>query len=464
MKTLAGGVRRRDGGPAFRALRVPARGLLCERRAGRAGGGSRCADGRDGAGHDARAARGARPDLAEWRRRIDRAFRASSRRGFVTYDEAPGWAAGVDEVIDALDDLCDAGHHDAAARLAEHAHRRADKSMQYVDDSDGWLSGFSERLSDLHLRACEAGAPDPAELAERLVKLELTSELDGFHRSASAYAGVLGESGLAEFRARLEPHHKRTAKATEGWSGDTFAVRQALVGWALGTGDPDALIEAHRRDRMLPDDVLEIAGALDRAGRGDEAVAWARRGLAEGGSRPWQVGDLREFLARKLRDRGDEPGAVELFWQAFVSGPSLSAYRRLLTEDDREDWLRRSAVPWPQSPVQRLAPDPRSGAASTTSTARCIPATRASSPGAASSTSIGAVAALRLSRLATPGIAPIISIRASVNCDWMSRGLSMCTSVAVVRSLVSAATGTSGSLEVTVAQRAQARSHSPVTR
>ena len=290
---------------------------------------------------DARAARGAGPDLAEWRRRIDRAFRASSRRGFVTYDEAPGWAAGVDEVIDALDDLCDAGHHDAAARLAEHAHRRADKSMQYVDDSDGWLSGFSERLSDLHLRACEAGAPDPVELAERLVKLELTSELDGFHRSASAYAGVLGESGLAEFRARLEPHRKRTAKATEGWSGDTFAVRQALVGWALGTGDPDALIEAHRRDRMLPDDVLEIAGALDRAGRGDEAVAWARRGLAEGGSRPWQVGDLREFLARKLRDRGDEPGAVELFWQAFVSGPSLSAYRRLLTEDDREDWLRR---------------------------------------------------------------------------------------------------------------------------
>ena len=54
---------------------------------------------------DARAARGAGPDLAEWRRRIDRAFRASSRRGFVTYDEAPGWAAGVGDAIDALDDL-----------------------------------------------------------------------------------------------------------------------------------------------------------------------------------------------------------------------------------------------------------------------------------------------------------------------------------------------------------------------
>ena len=290
---------------------------------------------------DARAARGAGPDLAEWRRRIDRAFRASSRLGFVAYGEAPGWAAGVDEVIDALEDLCDAGHHDAAAGLAEHAHRRADKSMGYVDDSDGWLSGFSERLSDLHLRACEARAPDPVELAQRLVKLELTSELDGFHRSAAVYADVLGVAGLAEFRARLEPHRKRTARATEGWSGNAFAVRQAMVGWALGTGDPDALIEAHSRDRMLPDDMLEIAKALDRAGRGDEAVAWARRGLADRGSRSWQVGSLREFLARKLRDRGDEPGAVRLFWKAFVSGPSLSAYRRLLGEDGGEDWLRR---------------------------------------------------------------------------------------------------------------------------
>ena len=181
-------------------------------------------------------------------------------------------------MIDALDDLCDAGHHDAAARLAEHAHRRADESMDYVDDSDGWLSGFSERLSDLHLRACEAGDPDPMELAERLVKLELTSELDGFHRSAAAYAEVLGESGLAAFRARLEPHRTRAARATEGWSGNTFAVRRAMVGWALGTGDPGALIEAHRRDQILPGDVLEIAEALDRAGRGDEAVAWARRG------------------------------------------------------------------------------------------------------------------------------------------------------------------------------------------
>lgn len=287
---------------------------------------------------EARAARGAAPDRGGWLRRIDRAFAV---RGFVTYSEAPSWAAAIDGVIDGLEDLCEAGHNDAAASLAEHAHRRADKAIEHVDDSDGWLSGFSSRLSELHLRACEASRPDPVELAGRLLELELTSELDGFHRCAARYAEVLGETGLAAFRHGLEPHFKQISPEADRWSGGTFAMEQALVGWALGTGDPDALIEAHSRHRVLPGDVLEIARALDRAGRGDEAVAWARRGLAEWGDRPWQVGELRDFLARRLRDRGEEQAAVELFWQAFVSSPSLSAYRRLLDEGAGEDWLAR---------------------------------------------------------------------------------------------------------------------------
>jgi len=292
---------------------------------------------------EAQAGRGDGPDLAGWRRRIDRAFtdRDFMVHGFVPYQEASGWAAAIEAVIDGLEDLSDAGHHDAVARLAEHAHRRADDAVGYVDDSDGWLSDFSSRLAELHLRACEAGRPDPVELAGRLLDLELTSELDGFHRCAASYAQVLGESGLAAFRERLESHRREIRSDADEWSGEVFAVRSAMVGWAIGTGDPDALIEAHSRDRVLPGDLLEIAQALDRAGRGDEALSWARRGIADWGDRPWQVRDLRDFLARRLRARGEEQAAVVLFWEAFVSGPSLSAYRRLLEEGAGVDWLAR---------------------------------------------------------------------------------------------------------------------------
>ena len=278
---------------------------------------------------EARAARGDGPDMGAWRRRIDDAFAPYGE--FVTYREARGWADGVKDAIDALADLCDAGQHDAAARLAEHAHRRADKAIDYVDDSDGWISDISSRLSEVHHRACVEGRPDPVELAARLVDLELASELDGFHRAAAEYAEVLGEAGLAAYRERLEPQWKRIGHEAGDWSDNAFAVRQAMAGWAIGTGDPDALIEVHGRDRIDPGNVLEIARALDAAGRSDEAMAWARRGIAEHGD-TWHASDLREFLAGALRGRGEAQAAVELFWQAFVSHPSLATYQRLLDE------------------------------------------------------------------------------------------------------------------------------------
>ena len=278
---------------------------------------------------EARAARGDGPDMGAWRRRIDDAFAPYGE--FVTYREARGWADGVKDAIDALADLCDAGQHDAAARLAEHAHRRADKAIDYVDDSDGRLSDISSRLSEVHHRACVEGRPDPVELAARLVDLELASELDSFHRAAAKYAEVLGEAGLAAYRERLEPQWKRIGHEAGDWSDNAFAVRQAMAGWAIGTGDPDALIEVHGRDRIGPGNVLEIARALDAAGRSDEAMAWARRGIAEHGD-TWHASDLREFLAGALRGRGEAQAAVELFWQAFVSHPSLATYQRLLDE------------------------------------------------------------------------------------------------------------------------------------
>ena len=296
---------------------------------------------------EARAERGAGLDLGVWKRRIADAF--APYGDFVGYREAQGWAGDVDEMIEALEDLAAAGHAAAVVPLAEYAHRRADEAVQYVDDSDGWLSNISTRLSDVHLGACIETRPDPVELACRLVDLELTSELDGFHRAAATYAGVLGEVGLAAYREQLEPRRRKLGthddevgdEDEEEWL-SSFAVRQAMVGWALGTGDPDALIEVHSREPLRVDAVLEIARSLTDADRVEEAVEWATRGLEDHADRSWQTGPLREFLAEIHRSRGESEAAVGLFWDAFVAAPSLTAYRRLLDEATGEDgWSQR---------------------------------------------------------------------------------------------------------------------------
>lgn len=284
--------------------------------------------------------RTAAPKISNWVRRIDRAF--FSYGDFVSYHEAEDWADGIGVMIEGLENLCDAGHPDAVAELAEHAFACADEAMNYVDDSDGHLGWIIERLSEVHLRASREGTAKPAELAGRLVGMVLKSELDGFHRAAARYAGVLGPEGIAEYRRLLEPR-LRKIKPTDDPYGTAFTIRQALVGWALATGDPDALIKAHSSGGQQPNtqDVLEIASALNDAGRVDEAVSWARHGISETATHPRAGDDLRGFLAHLLQERGDPSGAVELFWQAFVADPSVGRYRDLGDKSPSTAWLKR---------------------------------------------------------------------------------------------------------------------------
>jgi uncharacterized Zn finger protein len=305
----------------------------------------------------AAAAQGSGIDEATWRRRVDAAFEPYG--DFVTYREAEGWAATVDDVIAALEELVDVGYGAAVIALAQRAHRKADAAVQYVDDSDGCLSEISARLGELHHRACVQSQPDPIELARRLVDLELTSELDAFHRAAAEYAAVLGPTGIAEYRRLVDPKWRKLGPRSEDWSGERFRVREAMIGIALATGDPDELIRVKQHDLRTPDDFKEISELLEAGGRLDDAVDWARRGLDTFADRPWQTGPLRELLADMLRSRGDAIGAIELFWKAFDTHPSLEAYRRLLTEADldaRAEWQDR-AIDALRDRIAKRAPD-----------------------------------------------------------------------------------------------------------
>jgi uncharacterized Zn finger protein len=278
------------------------------------------------------AARGSSIDEIAWRRQINSVF--APRRDFIAYDEAPTWAAGVDDMLTGLEEQLQIGHATAVIPLLEHAHRQAEKAMEHIDDSDGWLTGISERIGDLHHRACQQAAPDPVELARRLIDLELKSELDTFHRAAATYAEVLGSAGLAEYRRSVDPKWRRLDPESDQWSQRRFRVREAMIGIALGADDPDELIRIKQHDLRSPHDYQEIVEALHTADRADEAIQWAHLGLDESTDRPWQNASLRELLAELLRDRGDTAGAVDLFWSAFTTHPSLDAYRRLLTEAD----------------------------------------------------------------------------------------------------------------------------------
>ncbi len=154
----------------------------------------------------ARARLGLDVDEASWRTRIDAAFRRRGR--FVDYRSAPEWAEGVFDVLDGLAQLLDAGHGATVIPLAERCHRKAEAAVGYVDDSDGYITDIFHRVAELHLLACAQARPAPVPLAKRLAKLELTAELDTFHRAAARVC----RRARREWARRL-PQGRRTAVA-----------------------------------------------------------------------------------------------------------------------------------------------------------------------------------------------------------------------------------------------------------
>lgn len=317
----------------------------------------------------AAAAAGAGIDEGAWRSRLDAVF--APYDDFVPYREAGGWAAEVNEVIASLGELVDAGHAAAVVALAERAHRLADAAVQYVDDSDGWLSDISSTIGDLHQRACLDSRPDPVGLAGRLVALELDSELDAFHRAAVTYADVLGDQGLAEYRRIVEPRWKALRTTSDRGSTERFRLREAMTGVALVGGDPDDLIAVQQDDLRTPDAYREIVEALRSAGRIDDAVDWARRGLEAHRDRPWQTPPLQDQLAELLSASGDTDGAVEVYSRAFDQHPSLDAYRRLLAgaaPAGRSDDARVRAIDRLHARVEQRRPEDVSSRSVLTST------------------------------------------------------------------------------------------------
>lgn len=66
------------------------------------------------------------------------------------------------------------------------------------------MSPIIERVEDLHYVACVAAKPEPEALARRLCTWSMENGYLTFSGGAAQYAGLLGEAGLAAYRAQVE--------------------------------------------------------------------------------------------------------------------------------------------------------------------------------------------------------------------------------------------------------------------
>ncbi len=284
------------------------------------------------------------------RRELDR---ATTVHGFLEYADVPDWAAGVEDVAEAIEGAIGHGHAEAVIDLAERGVQRMSRAIERSDDSDGYHGDLLRRFERIHLAACRIAKPDPITLARRLFPLELESQWDEFADAAERYADILGETGLAEYRRLAEERWSDVPARGPGESrhldgaSDTHhesTVTRMMEAVARASGDVDELVAVLNRDLSTAYDYLEVAQVFRDAGRDDEALDWAEQGVAAFPERT--DSRLVEFLADAYLERSHGDEAVALMWKAFHEQPELESFQRLRRVAERtgewETWRPRA--------------------------------------------------------------------------------------------------------------------------
>ncbi|MEJ8650601.1 SWIM zinc finger family protein [Streptomyces sp. MS1.AVA.3] len=244
--------------------------------------------------------------------------------GVVDRRDAAGYAAQLTEAALAIRALATTELDAEAVTLAETAINAIGEAAERIDDSDGDLSHAAEEMAQVHLEACRRLRPDPVRTAEWLAAHLLGDWSHLPELDPAEYRDILGEPGWAELRRLAHEAHR---SHPSGWT-----ERYVLESVLKADGRVDELVTALSTD-LEPNGSthLAIALELDRAGRRDEAVMWAERGLSETETAPPRDRRLIEFLAHHYEDSGRLTDLVRVRRDDFRHHGTLATYRSLRT-------------------------------------------------------------------------------------------------------------------------------------
>jgi uncharacterized Zn finger protein len=286
----------------------------------------------------------ARGDLAGIRARIRELLDVSpfAQYGYVEYADARAYADQAGQAVSAIGALTGSGRAAEAIDLTREALRLLAEAVESVDDSDGRLGQVGADLADAHLEACRSARPDPGELASWLVDQALADLDNGLiDLDPLDYRDVLGETGMTALRKLV----------VEAWRGNRtgWAEKYLLERLAKAGGDTDTVIAVHAADLMPNGHThLVIARELDTAGRPDEALSWAERGIREAPDLAAVDTALVDHLCERYAQVGRLLDAVALRRDHFAARRSLLAYQQLRA-------AARAAARWPTEREGALA-------------------------------------------------------------------------------------------------------------
>lgn len=280
-------------------------------------------------------------DLATYKKVIDQAIGGDE---YIDYHHMYDYWRGMDEAMDAVEELFHQSHWHAVIELSEYALSRAERAIEHVDDSDGYMGMLLERLQALHLAACRKARPDPKTLAERLFKWELHGEWDTFFNAVQTYSRVLGKQGRERYQELAKAEWAKIKPLKPGQDdldeySQRFRITNIMENLAEQSGDIESLVEIKQRNLSSSYHYLQIAAIYSKARHSDQALEWAEKGIQIFADKV--DSRLQDFLADLYHRRKRHDEAMALIWPQFKQHPGLENYQKLKKNADHgKDWPR----------------------------------------------------------------------------------------------------------------------------
>jgi len=252
--------------------------------------------------------------LASLRLELD----ALRTRRHLGYRESIEWADDAGPVVDEIAAAAHSSPSRELLKLVELAINRVVKMILRADDSSGTIGELARQLLETHEQICDAGVADPKALARWMVRFGFDDQ-DFFTVDPVRYSAALGDNGLSALRRAADD---RSARPDPG-----FAVRYTQERLAVLDGDIERIVSLLGGDLRSPHQFIRVADAMLELGRGDDALAWAKRGIES--TNGWQVAKLYDIGAGVLVERGDESGVLDLRREQHRRMPSSTSYALL---------------------------------------------------------------------------------------------------------------------------------------
>ncbi|MBS1913345.1 MAG: hypothetical protein JST22_15260 [Bacteroidetes bacterium] len=167
----------------------------------------------------------------------------------------------------------------------------------------------------------------PEEQAARLLAVALQGESTNLAQTLARSLRPLSDETVAKLRAQCVASWENAHFADDGADEQTEMLATFILEFASEYRDTDLTLAVLTKDPTTGMDYQAIVQTLQKAGRNDDALAWAERGLA---ALPLHDSvPIVDYLKGEYRRRGMQRQRTEMMLIDFAHRPSTATYRQL---------------------------------------------------------------------------------------------------------------------------------------